>query len=195
MANQKEYCGQCNYPYDARKGKYALYMYCDNCGHFVHELYTDRCCLNPNIALFNKPTVNGNPSIREVCLNCGKTSSAKKINTVSDVKSLPTITDEKIDRLRNAFYDELKRFHEWAKKQNHSQFLEDHAEYLKSTQWKELRAKVLKRDNDLCQSCLIRSATQVHHLTYDRWRHEAAFDLVSVCDPCHKSIHSDKSGF
>jgi hypothetical protein len=32
-------------------------------------------------------------------------------------------------------------------------------------------------------------ATQVHHLTYRRWRREREFDLVSICDACHEKEH------
>lgn len=64
-----------------------------------------------------------------------------------------------------------------------------HNEYLRSPQWRSLRAKVLARDSGQCRLCEKKAATQVHHLTYARWRHERDFDLVSVCDDCHHDQH------
>lgn len=60
--------------------------------------------------------------------------------------------------------------------------------YLDSPEWRVKAEKVLARDKYLCQSCLERTATQVHHLTYRHIFNEPLFDLVSVCGACHKSI-------
>ena len=51
--------------------------------------------------------------------------------------------------------------------------------------WKIKRLKALKRDNYLCQSCLVNPATDIHHKTYIHFSNEPLFDLVSVCGPCH----------
>jgi 5-methylcytosine-specific restriction endonuclease McrA len=64
-----------------------------------------------------------------------------------------------------------------------------YAEHLSSEYWRDIRRKVLRRDDGLCQACLERPATQVHHLTYGRLGREAAFDLVSICDRCHADLH------
>lgn len=64
-----------------------------------------------------------------------------------------------------------------------------HNEYLRSDKWRRLRAAVLSRDGGTCRMCETAAATQVHHLTYARWRHERDFDLVSVCDECHHDQH------
>jgi 5-methylcytosine-specific restriction endonuclease McrA len=62
-------------------------------------------------------------------------------------------------------------------------------EYLRSPRWRSLRAKVLRRAGGVCESCLERRATQVHHKTYERVFTEAAFDLVAICDACHARLH------
>jgi 5-methylcytosine-specific restriction endonuclease McrA len=65
-----------------------------------------------------------------------------------------------------------------------------HAEYLQTNQWKTIRQKVLKRDNYLCQGCLEKPATEVHHKTYENWQNELMFELISVCYDCHHNkIH------
>jgi hypothetical protein len=62
-------------------------------------------------------------------------------------------------------------------------------DYLRSDAWKELRDKVLNRDDHTCQGCLSRPATQVHHLTYEHIFEEFALELVSLCALCHARIH------
>ena len=65
-----------------------------------------------------------------------------------------------------------------------------HAEYLQSSKWKAIRQKVLKRDNFLCQGCLEKPATEVHHKSYENWQNELMFELISVCYDCHHNkIH------
>lgn len=61
--------------------------------------------------------------------------------------------------------------------------------YLQSPQWESKRQAALKRDRWLCQGCLSRRATQVHHLTYDHLGNELLWELQSVCTECHKIIH------
>ena len=65
-------------------------------------------------------------------------------------------------------------------------------DYLASEEWRIKRFTVLERDGFLCQKCLVRHATQVHHLSYDRVGDEALDDLVSLCGGCHTKIHLRK---
>jgi hypothetical protein len=62
-------------------------------------------------------------------------------------------------------------------------------EYLKTDKWRDKRNRVLDRDKHLCQGCLKRAATQVHHLTYKNIGNEPLFELISVCSVCHCAIH------
>lgn len=68
----------------------------------------------------------------------------------------------------------------------------DYEEYLASSKWARKRTAVLERDQDLCQACLNRQATEVHHLTYERIFDEPMFDLVAICRPCHERLHKKK---
>ncbi len=61
--------------------------------------------------------------------------------------------------------------------------------YLASPEWQAKRAKILKRANGICEGCLERKATQVHHLTYEHVYHEFMFELIAVCDKCHARLH------
>jgi len=61
--------------------------------------------------------------------------------------------------------------------------------YIKSPEWFAKRALILERDNYICQGCLLQQAEHVHHLTYAHLGNELAFELISVCVPCHEYIH------
>jgi 5-methylcytosine-specific restriction endonuclease McrA len=67
-------------------------------------------------------------------------------------------------------------------------FWNNYNEYLNSPEWKEKREIVFKRDNNKCQSCLNKDATQVHHKDGQFRMNEPLFTLVSVCDKCHEII-------
>ena len=92
-------------------------------------------------------------------------------------------------------YCELKYYkkqqeREQEREQNNIEWFKQHNEYLQTNQWKAIRLKVLKRDNNLCQGCLEAPATEVHHLTYAHWKNELMFELLSVCYDCHHNkIH------
>lgn len=72
-------------------------------------------------------------------------------------------------------------------------FFEVYREYLKSEKWSKKRDAVMKRDGGICQACLKEPATQVHHKTYKNVFEEPLFDLVAICDKCHKQIHDKRT--
>lgn len=57
--------------------------------------------------------------------------------------------------------------------------------YIHSAAWRKKADKRLQMDGHTCQVCG-RKATDVHHLTYDRFGHEDMDDLVSLCRKCHE---------
>ena len=61
--------------------------------------------------------------------------------------------------------------------------------HLQSDYWKNIRLQVLERDNNTCQECKEKPATEVHHLTYERLGNELLEDLLAVCRICHLNIH------
>mgnify|MGYP000374292437 FL=1 len=66
---------------------------------------------------------------------------------------------------------------------------EQHKLYLKTEKWRQIRIKILNRDDYKCQGCLENKATDVHHITYDNWMNEFMFELISLCRECHTKIH------
>ena len=61
--------------------------------------------------------------------------------------------------------------------------------YMASAAWDVVRARVLERENHVCQGCRIAPATVVHHLTYDNMGREFLWELAAVCETCHARIH------
>ena len=56
--------------------------------------------------------------------------------------------------------------------------------YIHSAGWRRKASQRLEMDGHVCQVCG-REATEVHHLTYDRFGNEEMNDLVSLCRKCH----------
>lgn len=63
-------------------------------------------------------------------------------------------------------------------------------EYLKSSEWKNFRSKIISQ----CQKCYIcdsAASLNVHHKTYDNLGSETESDVVVLCNECH-AIHHGK---
>jgi 5-methylcytosine-specific restriction endonuclease McrA len=68
--------------------------------------------------------------------------------------------------------------------------LADYSEYLRSAEWQQRRILRLEKDNYKCGDCGV-TATDVHHLTYERIGKEILSDLISLCARCHAIRHGD----
>lgn len=121
------------------------------------------------------------------CLDCGSWRAVPK-STVPDLGSRPwydpKIADcywsERSDSARAAWADE--------REDKRRAWFEEHSRYLLSPEWRKKADRVLRRAGHVCEACLERRATQVHHLTYEHWKNEPLFDLRAVCAPCHEAI-------
>jgi hypothetical protein len=66
-----------------------------------------------------------------------------------------------------------------------------YADYLKSEEWALRRDLVMQRAGGLCEGCRLKTASEVHHLTYEHATQEFLFDLVALCGDCHDRLHGD----
>lgn len=62
--------------------------------------------------------------------------------------------------------------------------------YLASESWAKKRKLVFERCAYICEGCGIEPAAQVHHGTYDHVGYEFLFELVGICQECHKRYHN-----
>lgn len=181
---------------------------CEVCGfrgEFVNEQYRDSIlifcpdcynmsvdhCEHKNHKLIKYPVGNGF-RMQMVCNDCFTLfGNAIKQDGV-DINKVQTIDKAKYDYWRNG--EDEKYNKRCAKlRELHSlwqidYYKQKHQEYLKTPAWREKRKEVLERDGYMCQACLKRRASEVHHLTYDHFGDEPLFDLISVCRQCHEKI-------
>ena len=61
--------------------------------------------------------------------------------------------------------------------------------YIHSAAWRETANRRLGQDGHTCQVCG-GDATDVHHLTYERFGYEEMNDLVSLCRKCHEKAEA-----
>lgn len=149
-------------------------------------------CDHPSRSLTRFVSSSGAESYRIQCMRCGETTANPKKSSLSRTQISSVIP----------YNDELKR--QWSKSRSERyqqvraaeeekasrKWFESCNAYLDSPQWKARRRMVLTRAKGVCEGCLERPASQVHHLTYERVGSEMLFDLVAVCDACHASIHA-----
>jgi len=135
---------------------------------------------------------NGARAIRLMCSNCYElTPKAESRSKYEGIK---------IPKSNLARYHEFKNNIDCIEGPDVSDFIEsltikanqfnkrDYQEYLQTDHWKQLRKKIMDRDNNTCQICGV-PANHVHHMTYVHRGNEYEFELVALCYECHKIYH------
>lgn len=171
--------------------------YCDTCWDYYHV--ESKICHHQDYSVVKTTIKDGRIALRNQCDDCGDFCDSRFLK-ISDY-NLAFLRDgdeahrdyhKKHFASRSQANDVLyKRFIEKRK----IVFFEKYNIYLQSEKWQNKRQLVFKRDSHTCQCCLVNPAKQVHHLNYTHVFNEPAFDLISVCDDCHKQIHNEKDLF
>lgn len=66
--------------------------------------------------------------------------------------------------------------------------------YLRHPKFRAIRAAAMKQARGVCQHCLKRPATEVHHLRYPKWgTFDEVENLLPVCHECHCEIEGKDS--
>ncbi|MCF8414614.1 MAG: hypothetical protein K9G40_00115 [Crocinitomicaceae bacterium] len=192
-------CKKCNHQLTLEEGEYDYYGFCPKCKLFAGVVrQRGVCCIKPSPILVRHTIRDGRFQVKRQCTHCATSlGDSLPFKSVDDIYSLPDsfyhlmeIEDEK----RNLEYRSMeKKIMSNLKEKldivtDYKDELQIYNDYLDSADWKAKRILVLKRDNYLCQSCLVSKAKEVHHLTYKHFKNEPLFDLISVCRPCHISI-------
>jgi 5-methylcytosine-specific restriction endonuclease McrA len=95
------------------------------------------------------------------------------------------------EELRSTYAERRRKAMASAQQEKRTEWWGNYREYMASQEWSSLRAKVLERDGHLCRGCLTVQATDVHHTTYAHFGAEFAFELLSLCRPCHERFHTE----
>jgi 5-methylcytosine-specific restriction endonuclease McrA len=65
-------------------------------------------------------------------------------------------------------------------------------EYLMTKTWKDIRKRVLKRDERRCRLCNSHKKLRVHHRSYPKiFGEESLNDLITLCENCHSLFHDN----
>jgi hypothetical protein len=123
------------------------------------------------------------------CLDCGTARGSWLSKSIE----CPPWDHELEDSIETSFNEAHKQWLE-SLKTDREQIKKDYQLryqiYLESRVWKEKRAKVLERCNKICEACLERAATEVHHTEYPEiLGTEPLWTLRGICRPCHAQIH------
>jgi transcription elongation factor Elf1 len=124
------------------------------------------------------------------CETCGNLEPLKSADLSESEQSQAIPYDKSIkDKWWQARSARASELYERDKKEQQAEFDRWYQDYLSSPEWQAKRVKVFQRSSGLCEGCLVNPATQVHHLTYVRVGREMLFDLVAICETCHRQIH------
>lgn len=95
---------------------------------------------------------------------------------------------KKILNLKQLNIKEKKDFTERSEKYNR---------YLKSKEWRELKAYLISKRGLKCEICGAKKfffrQVHIHHITYARLFNELPSDLLILCVGCHKNQHTKKN--
>lgn len=154
-----------------------------------------RACEHRALEVRRAVVAGGQVQYRSQCVECGEPVGTAIAHSKAP-SNAPEFDHALLDQRRKAHeeqYEAIIQKHVRLQKAKESKFWKKYKVYLASPEWKSKRERVLKRANRLCEGCLERQATQVHHLTYKHWSEEFLFELVAVCDPCHERLHAGET--
>lgn len=179
--------------------KWHTGYFCNDCGNGRIDYYSDGCCSNQNHTDIRFEQSNGVWVQRVVCKNCRKLiGGAKKKGQYFN--SLQPYYHATYKEDQNNYSDSYQKLSDYIRtlsdefRQNQKdKWWAWYNNYLNTDQWKELRKKVLIRENGICQGCKINKARDVHHTTYANCGDELLFQLVALCGSCHQKMHLDKT--
>lgn len=152
-------------------------------------------CDHPRTELTVKVAVNGTRIYRHQCQVCGQGLEVLRHSALPSLQRDHAIPFD--ETLKNSWWqrksERARELYDEKRERESSEWWRAYQDHQASPEWQMIRMKVLKRAGFVCEGCLSRPATQVHHKTYERVGREMAFDLVAVCDVCHETLHGAKN--
>jgi hypothetical protein len=160
------------------------------------EIWRNAACGHPAVEVRKRRDGGGAVHFFRQCTSCGTSvgTALKKSTELDSAAAWDKKLESRTQKQREADRLSLVQKHVRIQRTGAEGFKREYDVYLKSPEWARRRATVLRRAGGICEGCLGRKATQVHHLTYDHIYNEFMFELVAVCDECHKRLHSEKTG-
>lgn len=158
------------------------------------DAYHSAFCPHAELEIRQRKDGGGATHFYKQCVACGKSvgSALKKSPELTGSPPWKDNHETNFEASRKAQYDSILQKHVRTQKSGEDGFRREYDIYLSTPSWHAKRAKVMKRANGVCEGCLERNATQVHHLTYTHIFEEFMFELVAICNECHARLHADK---
>jgi hypothetical protein len=160
------------------------------------EVEAKYVCSHLQKLVCNKPDKNGRPYIAEQCIKCGSRVGnyhPTKNYSPTELAALPPWNRDLEAGYSKRKWTEIAALWQAEKDKEDDAWWQRYEAHLQSPKWKALRKKVIERAKGFCEGCGQNKATQAHHLNYDRVGDEMLFDLVAVCEGCHKKVHKEKA--
>lgn len=153
--------------------------------------YHDRACKHAELRLVRSVIKNGSIQYRDQCQQCGELQGnpRKHADVPADVPSRDETLEPRYYRDRDEELRAIYQKHIRKQKERDTEWWARYHRHMKSAEWAVIREKVFRRANGLCEGCMEKPATQVHHLTYENMGSEFLFELVAVCTDCHERAH------
>jgi len=151
-------------------------------------------CVHDQSMIVRRTLGNLSVQYRRQCQRCGESVG----NAIAKVEALRQSGGSEPPPWNKSLQEDSrqKRNVAWekVKLETSEAFWDSYDDYLKSSAWKVLRERVLRRANGVCEGCGVGAACQVHHVTYEHVGCEFLFELVALCLACHERIHPDHTG-
>jgi hypothetical protein len=148
-------------------------------------------CPHTEKVLTRRKAGNAQIQVRQQCTKCGSAVGVA-LKQQPEHTGLPSFDETifpKFEKQKNSQRLAILKRHHLLEVKRDASYQKEYDDYLSSPIWKDKRAKVLSRANGKCEGCLEATATEVHHLTYKNIYKEFLFELVAVCNECHKRLH------
>ncbi len=181
---------------DAETGEPFILRRDEELERAVKEHHSHWICAHPQAEIRRIIIAGGGVQYRRQCLRCGEhVSNSISHSQISETppEADRTLAERWYAEKEKAYNALIQRF-VIKQKTKDTAFFQKYNTYLVSEGWQKKRSTVLKRANNVCEGCLDRQATQVHHLTYNNVFNEFLFELVAICDECHARLHPKSVG-
>lgn len=160
----------------------------------LEEWHLRRCMDHENTVWVRVITAGDTLQIRRQCSTCGHFVGQARKHQPGDA-DLPLAdmdASENYTRKIEAELDDIRQRHARLQYDRETSWHEEHRIYLLSEEWRAKRQLVLKRAGGICEGCGVAPAAEVHHLHYRNHKAEFLFELVAVCQSCHRRLHPDE---
>ena len=171
--------------------------------NFWEKVNQEIQCFHGQMVLTVKVASNGVKFYKKQCPTCGEAGpslphaqlsyAAREAAIPKDEEIAARWRDRKLERFRE-LQAEFQASQGQQKASDDDEWWRWYSAYLQTPAWRNRRSAVLRRDGGLCQGCLLASATQVHHKTYEHVGSEFLFELETICDECHERLHPGRPG-